>query len=85
MFGFSVISTYAAAISSFEGLIYLKVPFIYHIQGIPEAIIWLSLFIGILYVSIKYKNNKIVSILPVIFMLFIVLIGLMVLVNMIVA
>ena len=67
IFGFSIISTYAAAITSFEGLIYLKVPFIYHIRGIPEAIIWLSLFIGILFVSIKYTHKKIVTIFSIIF------------------
>ena len=45
VFGFSIVSTYGAVITSFEGLIYLKVPFIYHIRGIPEGLIWLSLFI----------------------------------------
>jgi hypothetical protein len=53
IFGFSIVSTYGAVITSFEGLIYLKVPFIYHIKGIPEGLIWLSLFIGILFISIK--------------------------------
>jgi len=71
IFGFSVISTYAAAITSIEGLIYLKVPLIYHIKGIPEGLIWLSLFIGILYISIKYSHKKIVTILSIIFVVFI--------------
>ena len=64
--GFSIISTYGAVITSFEGLIYLKVPFIYHIKGIPEGLIWLSLFIGILYISIKFGHKKIVTILSII-------------------
>ena len=66
IFGFSVVSTYAAAISSFDGLIYLKVPLIYHLKGIPEGLIWLSLFIGILFISIKYSHKKIVTILSII-------------------
>ena len=66
VFGFSIVSTYGAVITSFEGLIYLKVPFIYHIKGIPEGLIWLSLFIGILYISMKYSHKKITTILPII-------------------
>ena len=66
IFGFSIVSTYGAVITSFEGLIYLKVPLIYHIKGIPEGIIWLSLFIGILYISIKYSQKKIITILSII-------------------
>jgi len=66
IFGFSIVSTYGAVITSFEGLIYLKVPFIYHIRGIPEGLIWLSLFIGILFISIKYSHKKIITILSII-------------------
>jgi len=77
IFGFSVISTYGAAISSFEGFIHLKVPFKDQILGFPEAIIWLSLFIGILYVSIKYSHKKIITILSIIIVLLICLMGIM--------
>ena len=73
VFGFSIVSTYGAVITSFEGLIYLKVPFIYHIKGIPEGLIWLSLFIGILFISIKYSHKKIVTILSIIIVALIVL------------
>jgi hypothetical protein len=73
IFGFSIVSTYAAAITSIEGLIYLKVPLIYHIRGIPEGLIWLSLFIGILYISIKYSHKKIITILSIIFVVLIAL------------
>ena len=66
IFGFSIVSTYGAVITSFEGLIYLKVPFIYHIRGIPEGLVWLSLFIGILFISIKYSHKNIVTILSII-------------------
>jgi len=73
IFGFSVVSTYGAVITSFEGLIYLKVPLIYHIKGIPEGLIWLSLFIGILYFSIKYSHKKIVTILSIVLVALIVI------------
>ena len=76
VFGFSIISTYGAVITSFEGLIYLKVPFIYHIRGIPEGLIWLSLFIGIFFISKKYEHKKIVTVLSIIFMLLICLMSL---------
>jgi hypothetical protein len=71
IFGFSIVSTYAAAITSFEGLVYLKVPLIYHIRGIPEGLIWLSLFIGILFISNKYAHKKLVTILSIVIMLLI--------------
>ncbi|MCL2067067.1 MAG: hypothetical protein FWG99_06345 [Treponema sp.] len=77
IFGFSVVSTYGAVITSFEGLIYLKVPFIYHIKGIPEGLIWLSLFIGILYISIKYSHKKIITILSIVFVVLISLLTIM--------
>ena len=73
VFGFSIVSTYAAAITSFDGLIYLKVPIIYHIKGIPEGLIWLSLFIGILYISIKYSHKKIVTVMSIILVILIAL------------
>ena len=77
IFGFSIVSTYAAAITSFEGLIYLKVPLIYHIRGIPEGLIWLSLFIGILFIAFKYSHNKLVTALSIIIMVLICLMSVM--------
>ena len=77
IFGFSVVSTYGAVITSFEGLIYLKVPMVYHIKGLPEGLMWLSLFIGILYVSIKYSHKKIITILSIIFVALISLMTIM--------
>jgi len=77
VFGFSIVSTYAAAITSIEGLIYLKVPLIYHIKGIPEGLIWLSLFIGILFISIKYSHKKIVTVFSIIIVALIAFMSLM--------
>ena len=82
IFGFSIVSTYGAVITSFEGLIYLRVPFSYHIRGIPEGLIWLSLFIGILFISTKYTHKKWITILSIII---VCLIGFMSLMGFLVA
>ena len=77
IFGFSIVSTFGAVITSYEGLIYLKVPIMYHIRGIPEGLIWLSLFTGILYISIKYSHKKIITILSIIMVVLISLLTIM--------
>lgn len=77
IFGFSVVSTFSAAVTSYEGLIYLSAPFIFHIRGIPEALIWLSLFIGILFIAIKFSHKKIVTVLSIIIMILISLMSIM--------
>ncbi len=64
--GLSVISTFGAASGSFEGFIYTKIPVMYQIIGFPEALIWVSLFVGILYVSKKYEHKKIITILSIV-------------------
>jgi hypothetical protein len=72
--GLSLLSTIGATIGSFEGYIYTKIPFMYQLLGYPEAIIYVLLFIGILGVSIKYSDRKIITVLSIIVVL---LIGLM--------
>jgi amino acid transporter len=52
---------------SFDGFIYNKLPIRYQINGYPESIIWIFLFIGILAISKKYENKKIITILSIIF------------------
>ena len=73
--GFSIISTYGAVIASFEGLIYLDLPLSVHLWGIPEGLIWLSLFIGILKVMIDYSHRRVVLISSVIAVLLICLLS----------
>jgi hypothetical protein len=72
--GLSLLSTIGATMGSFEGYIYTKIPFKYQLLGYPEAIIYVFLFTGILGVSIKYSDRKIVTVLSIIVVL---LIGLM--------
>jgi hypothetical protein len=74
MVGFSLLSTFAAAPGSFEGFLYTVIPFQYQIIGYPEAIVYISLFMLLLYVSQKFEKKKIVNILAI---LFILLIGFM--------
>jgi hypothetical protein len=73
--GFSLFSTIGPTIGSFDGYIYTKIPYMYHITGYPEAVIYVLLFIGILKVSKKYEHKKIVTILPAIIMALIILMG----------
>jgi hypothetical protein len=77
IFGLSVISTQAGGMGSFDGFIYNKLPIRYQINGYPESIIWILLFIGILAVSKKYKNKKIITILSIIFTSLICLVSVM--------
>jgi len=49
----------------------------YQLLGYPEAIIYVSLFMGILAVSIKYAHKKIVTILSILFTALICLMSIM--------
>jgi len=75
--GLSFLSTIGPTIGSFEGYIYTKIPYMYQILGYPEAIIYVSLFLGILAVSIKYAHKKIITILSIIIMILICLMSIM--------
>jgi len=69
--GLSLLSTIGPTIGSFEGYIYTKIPFMYQIIGYPEAILYVVFFIGILFISIKYSQKRIVLILSIIIMVLI--------------
>jgi len=47
--GLSYVSTVGPTFGSFEGYIYTKIPLQYHILGIPEALLYTSLFSGLLF------------------------------------
>ena len=72
--GLSYLSTFGPGIGSFEGYIYTNIPAKYQIIGIPELLLYVLLFIGILGISIKYSHKKIITIISIILVL---LIGLM--------
>jgi hypothetical protein len=75
--GFSLLSTIGPTMGSFEGYIYTKIPYMYQILGYPEAILYVALFIGILGISKKHENKKIITILPIIIISLISLMGIM--------
>ena len=69
--GFALLSTIGPTMGSFEGYIYTKVSWKYQLLGYPEAIMYVLLFIGLLHVSKKYENKKIMTILSIIMMVLI--------------
>lgn len=54
--GLSFISTIGPTPGSFEGYIYTKLPFQYHVLGIPETLLYVAMFVGIPY--LWYKTEK---------------------------
>jgi hypothetical protein len=77
MIGFSLLLTFAAAPGSFEGFVYTKIPVLYQIIGYPEAVVYISLFMLLLFVSKIYGHKKIVNILAIIFLLLIIFMSIM--------
>jgi len=76
IFGLSFISTIGPTPGSFEGYIYTILPLQYHLLGIPETILYISLFS--VFIGGWYKYNKpVINILSIIFTLLIVLMSVM--------
>jgi len=75
VFGFSVISTIGAVCSSYEGFIYLKLPLEIHLMGYFECILYISLFIGILFIAQKFAHKKVVTVLAIVLTVLIALMG----------
>jgi hypothetical protein len=72
--GLSVLSTFSAALGSVDGFIYTKASFMEQIIGYPEAIMWIFLFTGILWIFYKFEK-KTISIIAIILLILIVLMG----------
>jgi len=62
IFGFAVISTIGAPWASYESYIYTRFPLSLQLRGYPEAILYISLFTGILFISKKFAHKKIFDI-----------------------
>ena len=75
LIGLTYLATFGPGVGSFEGFIYTIIPLQYQVRGIPEMLIWVALFVGILYLSIKYAHKKIVTILPIVLVLLIIFMG----------
>ena len=74
--GLSVLSTFAAAFGSIDGFIYTNLSFMEQIIGYPEALLWIFLFIGILWVFYKYEK-KTINIIAAVLLILIVLMSTM--------
>jgi hypothetical protein len=72
--GLSVLSTFGPAFGSIEGFIYTKLSIMEQIKSYPEAIVWISLFIGILWTLYKFEK-KAIDIIAIVFVVLIVLMG----------
>jgi len=70
--GLSVLSTFTAADGSIDGFIYAKFTVMEHIIGYPEAILWISLFAGILWTFYKFEK-KVIDIIAGVLLILIVL------------
>jgi hypothetical protein len=75
-FGLSYLLTFSAAIGSFEGFIYTNFPMRYHLLGIPEVLLYLTLFTILMWGWYK-KPKKIFNTLSVISVLLIALMSAM--------
>ena len=74
--GLSVISTFGPAFGSIEGLIYTKLPVMVQFIGYFEAILWISLFVGILWAFYKFEK-KAINIIAIVLVTLIALMGVM--------
>jgi hypothetical protein len=75
--GLSLLSTIGPTMGSYDGYIYTKIPYMYQILGYPEAIIYVLLFIGILFISLKYEHKIIIMVLSIVITVLICLISIM--------
>lgn len=74
--GLSVFSTFSAAMGSLDGFIYTNVPIIEQIMGYPEALLWVTLFVGILKAFYKFESRAI-NIIAIVFFALIIFMSIM--------
>ena len=74
--GLSVVSTFGPAFGSIEGLIYTKLSVGEQLKGYPEAILWISLFVGILWTFYKFEK-RVINITAIILSILIALMGIL--------
>ncbi len=65
--GLSALSTIGPTPGSFEGVIYTKLPLAYHLLGIPETLLYVALFSGLVVPWHKHprKSYQVVSVILV--------------------
>ncbi|WP_247233639.1 hypothetical protein [Telluribacter sp. SYSU D00476] len=75
-FGLSYLLTLSAAPGSFEGVVYTTIPLRYHLIGLPESLLYLTLFTLLMWGWYRY-SRKIVDIVAITLVSLIVLMSLM--------
>lgn len=76
VFGLSLICTIGPTPGSFDGMIYTILPWQYHLLGLPEAIVYILLFIGSM--ALSYKTDKrCINVIAVLLLLLIIFMGVM--------
>ncbi|MCP3928556.1 MAG: hypothetical protein GY705_05580 [Bacteroidetes bacterium] len=75
-FGLSYLLTISAATGSFEGIIYTNIPLKYHLIGLPEILLYVTLFTVFMWGWYK-SSKKIYSILSIVFVFIILLMSVM--------
>lgn len=63
--GIGIFSTYAAAPSSIEGIVYTKLPPWYHVIGLPEMLVQSLLFSTLLALYLRHPNGVIAALPPI--------------------
>ena len=76
LFGLSYFLTISAAPGSFEGFIYTTIPMKYHFLGIPEVLLYLTLFTSFIWYWYK-KPKKIFNIISIVLVSLILFMSLM--------
>ena len=64
--GFFYVCTFGPGIGSFDGYIFTTLPVFIHLVGLPEMILYVLSFVGILHISHKYAHKKAMTIIPII-------------------
>ena len=84
-FGLSYVLTISAATGSFEGIIYTNLPLKYHLLGLPEIVLYMSLFTVVMkYWYLKPSKSKhIISVILVSIILLMSTLGVMASLNLI--
>jgi hypothetical protein len=76
IFGISSFSTIGPTPGSFDGIIYTILPIEYHLLGIPETGLYISLFCLFIWGSYKI-NRKYISVISIVIILLISIMGIM--------
>ena len=76
MFGLSQVCTIGPTPGSFDGLIYTVLPLFYHLLGLPEALLYVGLFCGLLALSYRIERRYI-DIIAAVCLLFVLFFGIM--------